>query len=57
MIEQTIPAETEATRRVQQHRRIKRGIVAGYIHELSERHSDTRDEAPTEELAEQTQGE
>jgi len=57
MIEQTLPADTEATRRVQQHRRIKRGIVAGYIHELSERHGESRDETPVEELAEQTQGE
>ena len=57
MIEQTLPADTEATRRVQQRRRIKRGIVAGYIHELSERHGESRDETPVEELAEQTQGE
>ena len=57
MIEQTLPADTEATRRIQQHRRIKRGIVAGYIHELSERHGESRDEAPAEELAEHTPGE
>ena len=57
MIEQTLPADTEATRRTQQRRRIKRGIVAGYIHELSERHGESRDETPVEELAEQTQGE
>jgi hypothetical protein len=57
MIEQTLPAENEATRRFQQRRRIKRGIVAGYIHELSERHGESRDETPAEELAEQTQGE
>jgi hypothetical protein len=57
MIEQTLPADAEVTRRFQQHRRIKRGIVAGYIHELSERHGESRDDPPTEELAEQTQGE
>ena len=57
MIEQTLPADAEVTRRFQQHRRIKRGIVAGYIHELSERHGESRDETPAEELAEQTQGE
>lgn len=57
MVEQILPADTEATRRVQQRRRIKRGIVAGYIHELSERHGESRDDAPAEELAEQIEGE
>jgi hypothetical protein len=31
---------TEATARRMKHRRIKRGIVASYIHQLSERHSE-----------------
>ncbi len=30
----------EATARRMKHRRIKRGIVASYIHQLSERHSE-----------------
>jgi hypothetical protein len=34
------PADPAARRRKQQHRRVKRGIVASYIHELSERHSE-----------------
>jgi hypothetical protein len=49
-------AQTASVRR-QKHRRIKRGIVASYIHQLSERHSDNalRKEraviAPAEEKA------
>ncbi len=30
----------DKTRRLQRKRRVKRGIVASYIHELSERHRD-----------------
>ena len=33
---------------MQQHRRIKRGIVASYIHQISERHND---DAADERLA------
>jgi hypothetical protein len=40
MSETRTPAEATSARRVKQHRRIKRGIVASYIHELSERHND-----------------
>jgi hypothetical protein len=32
-------AQTNPVRR-QKHRRIKRGIVASYIHQISERHND-----------------
>jgi hypothetical protein len=31
---------TEATARRMKHRRIKRGIVASYIHQISGRHSE-----------------
>ena len=55
MIEQQIPTDVEAARRIQRKRRIKRGIVAGYIHELSERHNDSPEETPSEELVEQVQ--
>jgi hypothetical protein len=33
-------ADTEAVRRVQLRRRAKRGVVAGYIHEISARHQE-----------------
>ena len=33
------PVDAAARRRKQQHRRVKRGIVASYIHQLSERHA------------------
>ena len=55
MIDQRVPTEADQTRRIQQKRRVKRGIVAGYIHELSERHSHSREETPAEELVEQVQ--
>jgi len=32
-------AQDATTRRRSQHRRVKRGIVASYIHQLSERHA------------------
>jgi hypothetical protein len=50
------PTDAESTRRAEQGRRIKRGIVAGYIHELSERHNDTREELRAEERGEDIQG-
>jgi hypothetical protein len=34
------PVDAATRRRKQQHRRVKRGIVASYIHQLSERHSE-----------------
>ena len=55
MIEQQIPTDVEAARRIQRKRRVKRGIVAGYIHELSERHNDSLEETPDEQLVEQVQ--
>jgi len=36
--ERTVQAEMSASRQVELRRRVKRGIVAGYIHELSARH-------------------
>jgi hypothetical protein len=33
------PAQDASARRRSQHRRVKRGIVASYIHQLSERHA------------------
>ena len=33
-------AQVEAVRRIQAPRRASRGLVAGYIHELSARHAD-----------------
>ena len=35
-------AQTEAVKRVQAARRARRGLVAGYIHELSGRHVAVR---------------
>jgi hypothetical protein len=40
MTETRNPAVATSARRLQQHRRIKRGIVASYIHQISERHND-----------------
>ena len=42
MTDTRTPTEAAAARRLkQQHRRVKRGIVASYIHQLSERHSES----------------
>jgi hypothetical protein len=41
------PAQTISPRRLSRHRRVKRGIVASYIHQLSERHNDDSQAAAT----------
>ena len=46
MPESKTPAQDAKARRRSQHRRVKRGIVASYIHELSERHVATDAEKP-----------
>ncbi|HEY7621233.1 MAG TPA: hypothetical protein VH834_15755 [Solirubrobacteraceae bacterium] len=46
MTETRIPAEAPSARRVQRHRRIKRGIVASYIHQISDRHNDAAADEP-----------
>jgi hypothetical protein len=38
MDERRLPAETDAARRLRLERRARRGLIADYIHELSERH-------------------
>jgi hypothetical protein len=38
-----IPAELDATKRQQRRRRVKRGLVASYIHEISGRHRSRED--------------
>ena len=48
MTETRTPVQVPSPRRTQQHRRIKRGIVASYIHQISERHND---DAADERLA------
>jgi hypothetical protein len=48
MTETRTPVEAPSTRRIQQHRRVKRGVVASYIHQISERHND---DAADERLA------
>jgi hypothetical protein len=40
MTDTRTPTDAAARRRKQQHRRVKRGIVASYIHQLSERHGE-----------------
>ena len=40
MNDQRMQAEIAEARRLQLKRRVKRGIVAGYIHELSARHQE-----------------
>jgi hypothetical protein len=40
MTDTRTPTEAAARRAKQQHRRVKRGIVASYIHQLSERHTE-----------------
>jgi hypothetical protein len=40
MDERILQAEIAAANRGQLRRRVKRGVVAGYIHELSARHRD-----------------
>jgi hypothetical protein len=39
MNESGTPVDADSVRPLQQRRRVKRGIVASYIHELSERHN------------------
>jgi hypothetical protein len=39
MDERRLPAETDAARRLRLEGRARRGLIADYIHELSERHS------------------
>ena len=46
--------EAESPRRLQLDRRARRGLVAGYIHELSERHRDH--EQPERIMAEPPRG-
>ena len=48
MTETRTPANAPSARHIQQHRRVKRGIVASYIHQISERHND---DAADERLA------
>jgi hypothetical protein len=38
--------EVEAVRRRQRGKRVKRGLVAGYLHELSGRHAAAADRQP-----------
>lgn len=40
MTEPRTATEIESRQRLQLNRRARRGLVAGYIHELSERHRD-----------------
>ncbi len=51
------PTDTDPRRGHQQRRRVKRGIVASYIHEISGRHraSASRDERRPPALVEQAQ--
>ena len=39
MTEPRTPVDADAAIPLQQRRRVKRGIVASYIHEISERHN------------------
>jgi hypothetical protein len=41
MSNRTLKAQTDTVRELQLRRRVKRGIVAGYIHEISARHQTT----------------
>jgi hypothetical protein len=45
MNEPGTPVEVDAVRPLGQRRRVKRGIVASYIHDLSERHNDAHGSA------------
>jgi hypothetical protein len=45
MNEPRTPVDVDAVRPLQLRRRVKRGIVASYIHELSERHNGARGHA------------
>jgi hypothetical protein len=55
MTETRTPAQPDPTRRLQVKRRAKRGIVASYIHQLSERHSENavREDLPVEAAIEE----
>jgi hypothetical protein len=47
MTDTRTPAQVDTARRAkQQRRRVKRGIVASYIHEISERHNGAKRPAP-----------
>jgi hypothetical protein len=45
MNEPATPVDIDTARPLQLRRRVKRGIVASYIHELSERHNGARGHA------------
>ena len=51
-----LQAERAARRHLQLRRRVKRGIVAGYIHELSERHRQDATPKPAREALVATPG-
>ncbi len=40
MTDTRTPAQDDRARRLQLKRRVKRGVVASYIHQLSQRHSE-----------------
>jgi hypothetical protein len=52
----SLPSTTTATPRIPraQQRRVKRGIVAGYIHDISARHRDEEQDAAPPAVAEAT---
>ena len=50
-------ADSNSDRGLQRRRRAKRALVANYIHELSARHDDRRQNGkPADQLTEQPQG-
>jgi hypothetical protein len=53
MQENRIPAKDESDKRTAVRRRAKRGLVAGYIHEISGRHATTAPPQPKPEPAPQ----
>jgi hypothetical protein len=48
MTPSTLTPLPRTTPRPALHRRVKRGIVAGYLHDLTQRHGDTASERPLE---------
>jgi hypothetical protein len=53
MTENRIPATVESEKRTAVRRRAKRGLVAGYIHEISGRHAASATPQPRPEPAPQ----
>ena len=51
MKESQRPTDPASVRRMRLEKRAKRGLIAGYIHSLSDRHASLRPDVPRERAA------